>query len=119
MQVDVKNGLAGIGVRIDHSAIPALRQSFGLRELCGHQMHLADDVGVLRLVQRHDVLPRNDQNMNGRLRVDIPERDAMLVLRDDVCRNLFLQNAAEETVGGHVTSSESKVAWLESLPRRR
>jgi hypothetical protein len=43
------------------------------------------------------MLPRNDENVNRRLRVDIPKRHAVIVLGDDLGRDFLPHDATEKT----------------------
>jgi hypothetical protein len=43
----------------------------------------------------------DDENVGGRLRIDIPERDAMIALRQDSDRNLLPDDPAEQTIVSH------------------
>src|SRR5206468_2563428 len=60
---------------------------------------------VLRFVQRSDVLPRHDENVNGRLRVDVTKGDAVLALHHDRSRDLFADDAAEQALLSHASLS--------------
>lgn len=50
------------------------------------------------IVQGGDVLAWNDQDVGGRLRMDVSEGNAMLVLMDHGGGNLAIADAAKETV---------------------
>jgi len=117
--MNVKNGLTRIGIGVHDDAIATLGDTLGLRQLRRHQMHSPDDLGRSNVIERVDVLPRNHQNVNRRLWIDVAERNAVFVLAHDRRGNLFLDDATEEAVIGHVKRSLMTVAWLELRQLRR
>jgi hypothetical protein len=70
--------LAGIAIAIDHQAVnPSIAS-----QLSGNQEHFAQHVPVfiLQLVERSDVLARNEQEMCGGLRINITKSEESLIL---------------------------------------
>lgn len=68
------------------------------RELCADQVHMSDKVFILfRCFQRGgEMLPRNHQQMNRGLRVDVLECQAAVVGIDDLGGNLARDDLAED-----------------------
>ncbi len=102
--MDVKDGLTSIGVRVDHCAIPTVGNTLLLRDFGGEDGHSPDDLWVAKLVERWHVLAGDDQNMRGRLRIDVAEGNAVIGLRDDLRGNLVADDATEETIFSHARS---------------
>lgn len=81
MNVQVKDGLACAGARVDGRAIARFRESL----LVGHARRYPQEVaeqGFITLrsvVQRFYMLVWNDEQMYGRLRVDVSKSDAALI----------------------------------------
>ena len=70
------------------------------RDGCGHTLHRARQRIVVRIqiVQRGDMTARNDQDVQGRLRVDIPDRNDLVILMDEASRDLSCDDLAEEAI---------------------
>lgn len=62
-------GLAATGVRIQDRAIAGVTDSRRVSNLGGHEENAAQERAVARVLQRLDVLARDDENMEGRRRV--------------------------------------------------
>jgi len=95
--MDVVDGLAAVLAGVDHGAI-ALRQSFGAGNLRGCPMKMADE-GVVFLAgmgNRRDVFAWNDKDVYGRLRIDVGEGVALVVLVDGFGRDTSVDDPAEE-----------------------
>ena len=65
----------------------------------GHQMAHQRRIFSQRLRRRANVLFGNDQQMRGRLRIDVGKADAEFVFVHAVGRNGAVDNLAEQTVG--------------------
>src|SRR6185437_12901094 len=103
MKVNMKHSLTGVGVGVDHGPIAARLYPFLSRYLGGHESHATDKRRVANVGQRSYMLPRHDQHVDRCLRVDVPEGDAMLVLRDELRGNVPAHDSTEETVVSHGT----------------
>ena len=90
MQVQVINRLATILVAVDHAAIALFGKSLRLRVSGRGEDQLADQqgVGFIEVVERGHGFARNEQDMRGRLAVDVAEGKDIVILVDDVGRNL-------------------------------
>ena len=97
MDVKVVDGLAAVGAAVDDDAI-AVRQSFGARDFRGCEKQMAEQARLILggVSERGYVLARNDEEVRGRLRVDVRERDALLVLMNEVCGYRSFNNFAEQ-----------------------
>src|SRR5262249_21667555 len=97
VQVDVEHQLSGVSVAVDHQSVSAL----SLPPLPGHLGRGDEKVtdsfrlGRSELVDRIDVLEGDEQQMRGRLRVNVLERQAPLVPVNDLRGNLSVSNLAE------------------------
>ena len=83
MGMQMKYGLTSTRVRIEHNSISALVNSFTARDFRGEQKHPTQRVRFARRIQRINMLSWNHQYVDRRLRIDVPKRDAMLVLGDN------------------------------------
>ena len=90
-----------VRIRVDDETITAVSNTLALREIGGEPRELSHDARIARILHRRNVLTRNDENVDRRLRIDVPERDAIIRLGDDLRRNLFAHDAAEQAILGH------------------
>ena len=102
--MDVEHRLAGVGVRIDHGAVPAVGDPFLLGDLGSENRHASNDLGIAELIQRWHVLARDDEHVRGRLRVDVAKGEAIVGFRDDLRRDLAADDPAEKTIVSHARS---------------
>lgn len=100
VQVDVEDRLTGGTVGVEHGPIAFIGVSVLFRDGCGHTLHRAHQRIVVRtqIVQRGDMTARNDQDVQGRLRVDIPDRNDLVILMDEASRDLSCDDLAEEAI---------------------
>src|SRR5437868_2707654 len=96
--MDMKHRLICICVRVYHCSLTAFRQALGLRDFSSQQMHLTDERRVSRFVQRRDVFSRNNEDMGGRLRIDVAEGNAARVLHDELSWNRLRDDFAKEAI---------------------
>jgi hypothetical protein len=103
MQVDVKHRLPRLRVAVEdrpeaRTVVPALP---GDRRARPH--HRADEIIFRRrqIVQRRHVLPRHDQHVHRRLRVDVVEGDQAIVLIDLRRGDLARDDLAEQAAHGN------------------
>ena len=102
----MKHGLTCTLVHIEHGSVPGLMRSPFPGDPRSRLKHMAHKciVGGTELIQRGDVFLRDDQNVNGRLRIDIFESHDILVFvhfrRRDLAGNDFAKQALrhEDTV---------------------
>jgi hypothetical protein len=100
MRMKMPDALQGIGSIVENQPVAALEHAgFLCDDLCCQQNLASYDLVIgIQGIERGDVLDRNDQGMNGRRRIDVPERKDMLVPVDDRCRDLPSGNPAEKTI---------------------
>src|SRR5712691_13499023 len=100
MQMNVKDRLPRIAIGVEHRSEAPGRQAALLRDGGGATDDFTDDLVVLdtHLVQRLDVSLGNHQHVGRGLRVDVVEGEHPLVLVDDRCGNLAMDDLAEQTI---------------------
>ena len=102
MQMQMVDGLSAVGAGVDDDAISASEACVAgyLRRL---REQMPEEGGVLffGVCLRGDVLPGNDQEMGGRLGIDIGEDDAAFVLILSIGRNSAGDDLAEQAVRRH------------------
>ena len=94
-------GLAAIFSRIDDCAI-ALRESFGARDFSSGPMQVAKQRIVLLpgMSDGGDVLPRDNKDVHRRLRLDVGEGVAVLILVDRFGGDTSIYDLAEYAAHG-------------------
>ena len=102
VKVEVVDGLPAVVAGVDDDAIAAGVELELAGDLGGGGEEMAEQVGVLGsgLDERVDVAPRDEENVCGRLRLDVGEGEAKLVGVDRLGGDFALKDAAEETVHG-------------------
>lgn len=91
----VVDGLSGVEPLVDHHSVSAVEMEH-LRNL---SRSIEKELVVARIGNRRDsrdLRPRHDQQVNGSLRIDVFERDAMLVLIDDFGGNFPIDDLREK-----------------------
>jgi len=100
VQVNMEDRLAGGTVGVEHGPVAVVGVSVLFRDGCGHTLHRAHQRIVVRIqiVQCGDVTARNDQDVQGRLRIDIPDRNDLVILMDEASRDLSCDDLAEKAI---------------------
>ena len=100
MKVNVKDRLSGVGAAVDDEAVTVLGDALLLGETVGDAVNSADELAdvVLQIREQPDVHDRHDENVDRRLRSDIPKGDDAVVAVDDIAFDLALDNAAKKTI---------------------
>ena len=101
-QVDVKvrNGFSAVGTVVDHDAITGGEIELAGQVGCGEQQVAEQGlVGERRLVDPGNGFLGYDQNMNGRLRLNVVNGDAVLVLVGDLGGDFASDDFFEERHG--------------------
>jgi hypothetical protein len=100
MKVDVENGLARTPIAIQNSSVPTFSVAMLLRE-CNrapdHRTHESIVAGS-QIVQRGNVPARDDQEVKGRLWIDVLEGDDIAILMDEVAGDFASDDLAEQAV---------------------
>ena len=100
MEVDMENGLSGIGSRIRHDAISRLRNTLVTRDLDARLHHPAQETGISfgKIRHRRDMPTWDHENMHRSLRIDVLERDKLVILIHGFGGNAPRDNSAEKTI---------------------
>ena len=100
MKMQMENGLTRVRSRIDDDTEATLGYALLPRQLCNHRKNLADNGLVVRLQiqNRGDMLARHNQDMDRRLRTDVPEGDDSIISINHMTLNSVFNNAAEKTI---------------------
>src|SRR5688572_28962544 len=100
MDVEVKDGLSAVGIRIDDHAITVGGKALLAGDLGGGEQEVAEGFAMLlgRHVQRIDMSTRDDKYMGRRLRALIVERNAHVVLKFLAGRHAAVGDLAEYAV---------------------
>jgi hypothetical protein len=83
--VDVVDALSRFSIAVEQHPVPAIRNASVARDDRRAADHLANQVCIFRrqVVERRNVPPRDDEDMYGRLGVDVVDRDQAVVLVHD------------------------------------
>lgn len=104
MQMDVVDGLLTIITAIENSAI-TVREAF-LRSNFGRGSKQMSDqfaVIVFNVVQGSDWLAGNDKHVSWCLWINVPDREAKIVLVDKLCRYLPILNFLKKRLLSHLS----------------
>jgi len=114
--MDVPDRLTSVGAHVEDGSIPRVGDPFLAGDLGRGEMERPQDPSMLvaGLVQGREVLPGDDQDVDRRLRMNVPERHHLLILVDEHRRDLSFGDLAEQAVGvGH---GALRVSGPETLP---
>lgn len=107
--MQVVHGLAAIFALIDNKAVTRFGETLLFR-------HLLCCVEKVQVVARFgqggktlDLLSWNNKDMSGRDRIDVAKRDAMVILVDDVGRNLALHDLGEQSRHGFILNQSIRI----------
>ena len=117
MNVQVKHRLPRAGANVQHSSIPALNLAFA-RNLRRGKVTASDDlcVGSFRFFQSGEMPLGNNQNVSGRLRLNIFKGKNVLIFMNFLGGNVAANNSAKKAIGiAHKWSSPKP---YHSRPRR-
>src|SRR5690606_18737580 len=103
-QVDMEmvDGLSALVPRVHDDPVASVGDALLARDLGGADEELTEQERLLRagVRERANVLDGDHQDVQGRLRIDVAERDDALVPVDDVPRDPALDDSAEQAVSG-------------------
>jgi len=102
------DGLAAVTSGVNHGTI-TLRESPGAGDFSGgpHQMTNQRTVLFVDVGNRRNVLAGDDQNVHGRLRVNIRERITLIILVNSFRWNASINDAAKKTTHGSLTGKSN------------
>ena len=100
--MEMGDGFASIGAVVDDEAKSFL-QSEPVRDPAGYLKKMAEDLGIVVRRRADPVDPpfRDDEEMNGGLRIDVVDDDAVGVLVFDPGRDFPVDDAAEDRLVRH------------------
>src|SRR5437762_7809571 len=101
VHVEVVDDLPTLRPAVQPQAVPALGEALGLAETLRREDAAAHDFRVSGRERhdRRDVTLRDDEQVHGRLRVDVLEGEHRIVLVLDIRRVLARDDAAEDAIG--------------------
>ena len=79
--MQVGHRLTGIVPVVDHEPVARFRNTEAPAQIPSHRKEVSNErcIGIFYALDRHYRLARNDEDMNRRLRIDVPKRDAVVV----------------------------------------
>jgi hypothetical protein len=109
--------LAGTFIAIENQSIAILIDALVSRDLFGPQRHPAChlDILIFKVIDGRDVLLGNNQHVRGRLWIDIPEGENMLVFEHLVTWYFTVSDLAKQAIG-HARSPWSTLILMQLAP---
>ena len=106
VDVQMRNGFPCIGAIVNDQTVASRSYPAAIRDLGDSGEHPTEQLGIVTrsLVDPWDAPLWDDQYVDRRLRLDIPERDKIRSLEDDVGRNISSSDFFED---GHVRVKET------------
>src|SRR5574340_953835 len=100
MKVNVEYGLPGVATVIDHHPVPVLVQRPFFSDRLRHEKEMTDSllISFLHAMNISKMLLGHNEDMDGRLRIDVLECKARPVFVNDLRRDLLPDDLAEEAV---------------------
>jgi hypothetical protein len=94
----VRNSFASVRAIVDHQTIAVFIETELARDLRGFQEQMAEDSLIFRrsFVDARNRFARNDQNMRRRGRANVAKREDLIILINDVSRNLPISNLLKQ-----------------------
>src|SRR5579864_3997372 len=96
VHVQVIHGLPAVLVRVDHQPIARVGDALAPRHLRSQCEQPSEERGVHCVVERTQVLSRQNQHVHRCFRIDVPNRDGIIRGRHDRGRYLAAYDAAEQ-----------------------
>src|SRR5258708_4798222 len=99
MQMQMEHALPCSAAIVQNRAITFEKVALA-RKLCGDKLDASQNLSVLgrSLVERHKMFARANQNVRGRLRMNVFKRENFRIFVNHLGRNLFLTDLAEQAV---------------------
>jgi len=92
----MKYRLPSIWIGVDHHSIPFHRYPRFVRDIAREGEQAAEQVGILRIVERADMCRRDDKEMRRRLRIQVAEGKHVVFALDDGRGNFTRGNPAKQ-----------------------
>ena len=99
--VEVAEGLTAVVPLVNYQSIP-VGQSLGLRDLLGSVENVQMVSRFRKLREARDLRLGDDQDVHRCLRFDVPNRENVVVLIDEVAGNLAIEDLGEERGYGNL-----------------
>ena len=98
--MDVEDRLTRVTVRVEHGPVSLVRIPVLLRNCGCRSLHRTNQRIVVRakIVECRDVSARDDQCVERRLGIDVPDCDQLVIFVDESARNLSRDDLAEKAV---------------------
>ena len=105
--MDMKNGLPALNTTIKYSPV-SLVQAFAPGKLCCNQDEMPDKILIFdaQIVERWNGLSGNDQDVRGRLWINISKRDTLVIFKDQISGDLPVCYLLEERFFSHGSSDK-------------
>src|SRR5688572_10547444 len=103
VNMKMKDRLPAVGVRVDDDAVAVFGETLFARDFGGRQKQPPERLLMIfpGLVERIEMLARNDQDMRRRLRADVVKSDASLVFINARRRNRAVDDLTKKTIFTH------------------
>ncbi|OOY35703.1 hypothetical protein BOW46_06525 [Solemya velum gill symbiont] len=107
MQVDMKNRLPGSFITIHDNAVALLRNAFNSGYFCSRKIEFAYKLSIfgINIIYRPDMLLRDNQGMGRRYRIEIAERQYIIIFKNYISRNFPVDDFAKNTIARHQGTS--------------
>src|SRR5688572_11168971 len=99
VQMDMEDRLPGVLAVVEHEAVAARQPLLFCKLTCN--VDQVSDQRLVRLLHVLDPIDRllgNDQDVRRSLRIDVAEREAAIILVDDLGRDLAIDDLAEKSL---------------------
>lgn len=107
--MQMRHGLSGVGAAISDDPIPAGQIPFSGQLAADHQQVTGQGrIAFAQIGERRNFLLGDDQDMHGGLRIDVLERQALLVFVNNLGRNLPVNNPFENRFADRTRPSIKK-----------
>src|SRR5438093_2801436 len=119
MHMEVEDRLAALPAGVRHHPVASFGNPFFLCHTGRRLQKTPQEGPIARVVQAADMPLGNHQHMDRRLRVDVLEREHLVVLQDDLGRNLPGADLAKETIHRDAHRPRDCFSSSPLLPNRR
>lgn len=115
--MQVGDGLPAVGTVVDDQAISGIRHAFAPCDFRRGKQQVPEQGRVIRLRGTHagQWFARDDQNVQRRLRGNVPEGHAEFIAVNDVRRDLAVADFFEKGLGGHARKRWHDSLWVQVL----
>ena len=95
--MQMEDRLAGLRIGVDDGSVTGAVDALPSSHLAGHGQHVTQEQLILLkiVIQRNQMLARNDKQMNRRFGIDVLKYDTVFVLVKDFCGLLMSRHLAK------------------------